>query len=58
MCYYIGARKKETKKEPRSSSNQDEGGTVPRSKYSDPNERRNPIGNTPTVNGGMVQRKP
>ena len=39
MCYYVGARKKETKKRRAIALLQNQkGGTDPRSEYSDPNE--------------------
>ena len=48
MCYYIGARKKETNgRSEEFFLKKGKGGTVPRSKYSDPVTRSNAIGNTP-----------
>ena len=47
MCYYIGARKKETNKKFQGVLLQiKQGGTDPRSKYSDPETRSNEKGNT------------
>jgi len=50
MCYYIGARKKETKKKNQEVLHQNrKGGTVQRSKYSDPGTRSKEKGNTPEI---------